>query len=288
MNFFYLSGDPDIFVSQSEKTPSLVKSTWNSCEAGKDEIRINLNDPLFDSKKGIIFISVKAHKQDCSFNICVSEGEVVNEESLKKSSGMTINKNSFVHSEKPGDNYEKCDHCDHYVPIATITRHKIFCERNNYVCEICKAVLSISNKQYHWHCPICTKTAQPDDHFHCGLCKHVMNKEEKEEESHVHCEKCNKPMNKSQLQKHMEISHSLIKCDCGSSFELESLKVHKEFECSHRLTHCIFCTKSIRISDKKQHETICGSKSTSCPYCSNSFPFSKLDEHLVLVHSDKF
>jgi len=49
----------------------------------------------------------------------------------------------------PSADTTQCPHCLKFVPKASFLMHSAQCSRRNYVCDICKQVIPIAEKQKH-------------------------------------------------------------------------------------------------------------------------------------------
>ena len=141
-------------------------------------------------------------------------------------------------------NYQKCLTCRHLIPTSSFATHSIFCSRNNFYCEKCDLVLQVSAKN-----------------------------------SHLHCSFCEKGFNDPQdLEKHTQIFHTEINCECGESFSLDALKDHKLFKCPKRKVRCANCELEYFFNEKHLCNAI--KKFQNCSFCGKSISLTDLDDHL--------
>jgi len=156
----------------------------------------------------------------------------------------------------------RCSNCHKLVPEASLDLHLLHCQRHCQVCPICQAVLKRSEFASHWHCP-----------------------------------KCSQAMHVDQAAKHMEVWHTLIKCECGQEMERSQLTAHKRTECPRRLVLCRFCGNYFPAGDGRgldhrdrlrgltSHEAYCGSRTAECHLCGKNIQLKEMDLHMQVAHT---
>lgn len=92
----------------------------------------------------------------------------------------------------------QCEHCKKDVPNMSYIRHVAFCARHNTVCDKCGRTLRKTQAHLHFHCDLCEEKGRS---FICDS-QHARNK-------------------------HMDLLHSSIPCDCGATLDLIDLQQHK-------------------------------------------------------------
>lgn len=105
----------------------------------------------------------------------------------------------------PEAGYTKCPSCGQTVPASSAVLHEAYCWRHNLVCPF------------------------PG----CGL---VLRKEEMR--NHVHCENCGKGLAGGELEKHVRVQHTPLKCECGAELVMEEMVRHRAEECPLRSIVC--------------------------------------------------
>eukprot|EP00013_Stygamoeba_regulata_P020225 CAMPEP_0177651180 /NCGR_PEP_ID=MMETSP0447-20121125/12388_1 /TAXON_ID=0 /ORGANISM="Stygamoeba regulata, Strain BSH-02190019" /LENGTH=719 /DNA_ID=CAMNT_0019154199 /DNA_START=226 /DNA_END=2385 /DNA_ORIENTATION=- len=246
-------GDPDLYISQTDPHPSQVSHLWSAASTGGDEIRILADDEL-RKVPGTFFVAVCAWKEPSEYRIAVMS---VN--SRQEATSSSISLRSSV-TALPSADHTTCLNCLRPVPAHNLSRHLVFCRRNNYRCTLCSKVMRTQDQDKHWHCPACQMPGQPDDH--------------------VHCEKCSRGMNRIELEKHLAVSHTKLECECHARFELAELLLHKEFECPKRAEQCSFCKATILSEALREHLLTCGAKHVTCEKCDKELLARELPFHV--------
>lgn len=127
-----ISGDPDLYVSQTIKKPNRREFTWSATSSGGEELMISWNDKNRDNKKPF-YIGVRGHLQDTKFKIAVftlhakSSKEEDKEEKIDEFMVGKSLKSSA--SSAPGPNYKRCQTCSQWITDMNFARHEAFCSR---------------------------------------------------------------------------------------------------------------------------------------------------------------
>eukprot|EP01083_Nonionella_stella_P224669 799559_1 len=146
-------------------------------------------------------------------------------------------------------NLQRCDNCWRDIPRATFQMHALQCVRRV------------------WRCPDCGQVIQRT-----------------KADTHAHCPKCSEIMPKSEIEKHIELTHSLATCDCGESMEQRLLQEHKEQDCNMRRMECRFCSMHVPERELDAHQLHCGARTFDCEICKKIIPQSKMKIHMATVH----
>lgn len=222
-----IEGDPDVFVSQTRSKPTITDCTWSATRTGGERVVVAPDDP--NRIKTSFWIGIRGHMESARFRIACLLETPVSEEELLESSGIVVPTSILRSSERiaPSSEHIRCSNCHSWVPEMSMFRHEAFCKRNVQKCDICQAVVQLSQVASHYHCPKCQRLCDKENHFHCDICSKSFSR--KRFEDHTHCPSCKKAVTKPELNKHIEMFHqNSINCDgCGKAFDLESLKVHK-------------------------------------------------------------
>ncbi len=178
-----LSGDADVLVSQSSSRPSLLGFQWSALRTGGERVVVRPDDEL--RVKASFWVAVRGHREAATFRLAAFLEEPVTAEELLESSGIQPVKSVLAGSaDKPAEDSVRCGNCAVWLPPATAFRHEAFCKRNVTRCEQCQALVQNTQRDFHWHCPVCSRLKDKADHFHCDTCKRSFNKAKFEK--HVH------------------------------------------------------------------------------------------------------
>uniref|UniRef100_A0A6A7G9P6 Ubiquitin fusion degradation protein 1 homolog n=1 Tax=Hirondellea gigas TaxID=1518452 RepID=A0A6A7G9P6_9CRUS len=239
-----LTGDPDLYISTSIEQPTVSQHDWAANTSQAKLLGVHPGDPKFS--ENWYFIGVYAYKKASSFSLYVSQ--VPSDEPQTNGTSIGHRTNSYVdHANDP--NFEKCANCWRFVPKSSSTMHSMHCARNNWRCPVCNAVIKLSEKDSHAHCPQCQKVMSPDD-----------------------------------LEKHIDLSHRPILCECGIKVDPDVIQAHKETECVMRLVQCKWCETPISLKRQISHQNYCGGKTVPCPKCNQPVARNKLLTHDAVAH----
>eukprot|EP01091_Cochliopodium_minus_P018648 TRINITY_DN7622_c0_g1_i1.p1 TRINITY_DN7622_c0_g1~~TRINITY_DN7622_c0_g1_i1.p1 ORF type:complete len:690 (+),score=184.51 TRINITY_DN7622_c0_g1_i1:22-2070(+) len=209
-----LTGDPDLYISHSNKKPDPVDNAWSAVKTGGEEILIETDDP--NRRNDVTYyVSVRGYKKSSEFEITFSLLDVSEVIMVKPTE-----KEEKEEEEEEKPNNLKCPTCRHWVPEFSFSRHEVFCSRNSWRCSDCGIILKLQFKDDHWHCPKCKLVSEKNEHFHCDLCENFPG------------------MPFDELEKHKDIYHTDMKCKCEQEYQLEDLIVHQKFDCVLRKVPC--------------------------------------------------
>lgn len=127
------------------------------------------------------------------------------------------------------------------------------------------------------HSAQCTR-----NNWFCSECRKVFPKKSKDQ--HIHCPNCQVGLDACDLNKHIDLFHRKVKCECGLEFESDLIDLHKSEECVFRKENCKWCNLLIAVNSKAVHEDYCANKSVECVVCHELVPRSKMDIHRAAVH----
>ena len=72
-----------------------------------------------------------------------------------------------------------------------------------------------------------------------------------------------------ETNKHNELRHTLLTCQCGIQLEQEEMMIHKTHQCNLRLIKCLYCPLQFAARDIGSHQNLCGARTVSCKHCNS-------------------
>ena len=142
-----------------------------------------------------------------------------------------------------------CTNCHLYIPNKQYTLHSIQCPR-----------LVV-------YCPQCQSTVRKADWL-----------------VHTHCPECNAVMTKDELEKHVDLMHRNVTCECGAKVAAESLAAHKADECELRLEVCQYCSMQLPHRSMPDHIAYEMARSVPCDKCGQNVSRRRMAIHLATAH----
>lgn len=109
-----------------------------------------------------------------------------------------------------------------------------------------------------------------------------MRKSEKDQ--HAHCEICSAVVTPQTLQKHQDLFHSKMTCDCGLLLELRDYDQHQKTKCPLRFESCLYCHVEMTFVHLQAHREECANKTISCERCNKGIRRKNMVIHLATEH----
>ncbi|KAJ3218737.1 hypothetical protein HDU67_004257 [Dinochytrium kinnereticum] len=249
------SGDADLFVSTSGEIASLRDHRFMDVSTGTSKLHFEVDDDL--SETPFIFFTVRGFAPVTSFTFRV-EASSDKPPAILEAGPVIIP----TTPESPPPDSKQCDNCFIYIPMRTFTMHQAFCFRNNAVCQQCRDTGR----------PFIFKKDEIANHWHCTECWKVGSITEKD--------------------KHLQLLHTPIPCDCGVELPAESLAAHRRTTCPDRLIICRFCRLHVRAGppsksskdlllggNLSEHESECGGRTIQCAKCHQNVQLKDVKLH---------
>ncbi|KAJ3145665.1 hypothetical protein HK101_002411, partial [Irineochytrium annulatum] len=237
------TGDADLFVSTIVERPTLIDNSYSNVDQGVSRIHFSVDGDPADNP--FIYLAVRGFAPSSDYILSVAttpDAPPPQPENAMPSAGPD--------DAEPPPDAERCPNCQVWIAKRTIAMHSAFCARNNAVC------------------PQCRDMGRP----------FVMKKTEVA--NHWHCTECWKVGDISERDKHMQLIHTPLPCECGAYFPPPELARHRATDCPERLILCRFCHLRVRAGPRSfasqdlllgvpvsEHESACGSRTIRCTKC---------------------
>jgi len=119
-------------------------------------------------------------------------------------------------------------------------------------------------------CPNCRQKIAEDNANHITVCSRINS----------YCELCDTVVKKTAMNKHMEVSHTVVPCPlCHTPTETRLLAHHTEHNCPKRQADCPYCDLKMEYVRLWTHEQSCGSVTEYCAKCNSRVPRKEMKVH---------
>jgi len=98
------------------------------------------------------------------------------------------------------------------------------------------------------------------------------------------CTKCGVVISADEKNKHLELEHTAMMCECGVKLEQQELYIHKQHECPLRLVKCVYCPLKIPLQERGRHQEQCGGRTVTCSHCVGVFKRNQMKSHMERQH----
>ncbi|KAJ3101835.1 hypothetical protein HDU97_001009 [Phlyctochytrium planicorne] len=254
-----LNGDADLFVSTTSEVPSLRYHQYMDVSQGVSKVHFEIEGDI--SETPFISFAIHGYAPTTQFRFRVEKS---NDKPIPPTIPSASATTDSMNVETPLPDSKQCDNCFTWIPTRTFSMHQAFCFRNNAVCRECKDTGRI---------PFVFKKEEFAKHWHCTECWKVSNE-------------------LTEREKHMQLLHTPIPCDCALEFTAEALAEHRRNACPERLIICRFCRLRVRAGppsssakdryiggNLSEHESECGGRTIPCAKCNQNVQLKDVPSH---------
>jgi hypothetical protein len=241
-------GDVDVFVSSIYEYPDLMHHDYFNVDYGDKNMEFKVESEDYN----YLFIGLISNAEnELEFDLKVIRSDKPFEAQVER-----------IKLDSLKEGTEQCQNCKSWIPIATLTMHSAFCQRNNILCNKCLLVFKRSDFENHWHCEMAD----------CDYVGDIKSKDK--HHTSIHIPKC---------------------CDCGSFYFLNDIATHRKSDCPERKIICGFCHLLVRAGPKSklakdlylgtgisEHESVCGSRTITCIHCQKQVQLKEVQIHAKL------
>lgn len=148
------------------------------------------------------------------------------------------------------DDTKLCNNCQRYINKKQYQMHELQCTRINVLCSICQMLIRRS-----------------------------------EQSKHTHCTQCSAVIASIELNKHIDLTHTPIRCICNELYLPDELSTHQRTDCSMRMMTCQWCNLPVQQSQISDHTIYCGSKTIPCELCGKGIARKRMQIHYAVDHN---
>ena len=253
-------GEPDVYISTTHTKPNALACDFKSTARQRDVL---VQPPKGGRTTGWLYVSVHAYKQKAKYSLLLSTftPSTSNASSTLSASASSPSPSSSARNtlsspsttagseqvQPPDTTY--CTNCHLYIPNKQFTLHSIQCPR-----------LVV-------YCPQCQSTVRKADW-----------------PTHTHCPDCGAVVSKDELEKHLDLMHRSVTCECGLKVAAESLAAHKADECELRMEVCPYCSMQLPHRAMAEHIAYEMARSVPCDKCGQNVSRRRMAIHLATAH----
>eukprot|EP00051_Salpingoeca_urceolata_P005987 m.79646 g.79646 ORF g.79646 m.79646 type:complete len:1116 (+) comp14633_c0_seq2:45-3392(+) len=222
-------GDPDLFVSQTERRPG--RQSYLSCAQAIGSVTVTVGKhvpgwmPWAQGNCTCLYLAVCSMLDDTEFTLC-ARAATDKDSRQPVVSGLFVDQQPEQPEPKAGE--VVCKLCSHCVPSARLVMHERHCARHMWRCEICDLALPSNQRAKH--------EAVAHDTLMCT---------------------CTVELTQLELHKHQQTMcpHRLVPCSnpwCSMVVPSGSLTQHA-MDCAMRQTPCVLCFQEVRWRELEGH-----------------------------------
>ena len=255
-------GEPDVYVSTTNIKPSAIACDFKSTARQRDV----LVQPQEGGGRSTswLYVSVHAYKQRAKYSLLLTTftpSTATASSSLSASASSSLlssARNTRSSSPSPASSHDEqtqppdttyCTNCHLYIPNKQYTLHSIQCPRLVVYCQQCHTTV----RKADWP-------------------------------THAHCPECSAVMTKDELEKHVDLMHRSVTCECGEKVAAELLAAHKTDECELRLEVCQYCSMQLPHRSMAEHIAYEMARSVPCDKCGQNVSRRRMAIHFATAH----
>ena len=256
-------GEPDVYVSTTHSKPSAVACDFKSTAKQRD-VLVLPPDGGGERLTSWLYVSVHAYKQKAKYSLLIT--------TFVPSASTASSSLSAVTSSSPRTTARDTRLAP---PVLGLASEEVVQPPDTTYCTNCH--LYIPNKQYNLHSIQCPRLV-----VYCAQCAATVRKAEWPQ--HAHCPECGLVLLKDELEKHVDLTHRSVTCECGAQVDAERLAEHKAGECELRLEVCAFCAMQLPRRAMAAHVEYENARSVPCDKCGQNVSRRRMAIHLATAH----
>ena len=253
-------GEPDVYVSTTHSKPSAVACDFKSTARQRD-VLVQPPEGGGGRSTAWLYVSVHAYKQKAKYSLLITTFIPAASTSSSLSASTASPLLSSARNTRSSS--------------PTSARDEQVQPPDTTYCSNCH--LFIPNKQYNLHSIQCPRLV-----VYCPQCQSTVRKADWP--LHTHCPECNAVMSKDELEKHVDLMHRSVTCECGAKVAVEALATHKADECELRLDVCHYCQMQLPHRSMAEHIAYEMARSVPCDKCGQNVSRRRMAIHLATAH----